>query len=97
MPNFKEMMKSPIISQIEPEIIPVLLIEDNPGDARLVKEKLNEARGGKFSLEHVTHVSEGLSRLSREDFQVLLLDLSLPDGFGLGMVIRCVQDSFIYP
>jgi hypothetical protein len=40
MSNFREMMKSPIISQIEPEIIRVLLMEDNPGDARFVKEIL---------------------------------------------------------
>ena len=38
MSKFREMMMSPLSSQIEPEIIRVLLIEDNPGDARLFKE-----------------------------------------------------------
>ena len=46
-----------------PVIIKVLLIEDNLGDARLVKEMLADAGAGKFSLTHVGLLSEGLSLL----------------------------------
>jgi DNA-binding response OmpR family regulator len=67
----------------QPEIIKVLLIEDNPGDARLVKEMLIDAGANKFSLAHVGLISEGLALLRNEGYHVILLDLSLPDGHGL--------------
>jgi len=70
----------------EPEIIKVLLVEDNPGDARLVKEMLVDAGANKFSLAHVGLISEGLSLLREEGYDVVLLDLSLPDGYGLDMI-----------
>jgi len=69
-----------------PEIIKVLLIEDNPGDARLVKEMLVDAGVNKFSLTHVGLFSEGLSLIRNESHQVILLDLSLPDGHGLDII-----------
>jgi PAS domain S-box-containing protein len=72
----------------DPENIKVLLIEDNPGDARLVKEMLGTGGANKFKLEHVTRISQGLIRLRQENFQVILLDISLPDGFGLDTVDR---------
>ena len=73
------------------EIIKVLLIEDNLGDARLVKEMLADAGASKFSLTRVGLLSEGLSLLRNERHHVILLDLSLPDGHGLD-TIRQVCD-----
>ena len=70
----------------QPEIIKVLLIEDNPGDARLVKEMLIDEGANKFSLAHVGLIREGLSLLRDEDYHVVLLDLSLPDGHGLDTI-----------
>ena len=78
----------PEIQNRESEIIRVLLIEDNPGDARLVREMLIETGTNKFNLEHVERISEGLNRLSQDNFQVILLDLSLPDSHGLETVDR---------
>jgi diguanylate cyclase (GGDEF)-like protein/PAS domain S-box-containing protein len=69
-----------------PKIIKVLLIEDNLGDARLVKEMLADAGASKFSLTHVGLLSEGLSLLRNETHHVILLDLSLPDGHGLDTI-----------
>ncbi len=68
------------------EIINVLLIEDNPGDARLVKEMLVDAGANQFSLAHVGLISAGLSLLREEGFHIILLDLSLPDGHGLDTI-----------
>jgi len=65
----------------------VLLIEDNPGDARLIKEMLTEAGEATFELEQVTRLSEGLERLTRDDLGLILLDLSLPDSRGLDTFI----------
>ena len=63
--------------------IEVLLVEDNPGDARLIQEILAEVRGTPFDLEHVDRLSAGLERLSSRGIDVVLLDLSLPDSRGL--------------
>jgi diguanylate cyclase (GGDEF)-like protein len=73
--------------------INVLLIEDNPGDARLVKEFLTETGNAQFNLTHVERLEEAFSRLSENNFDVVLLDLSLPDAQGLGTVQR-IQIEF---
>lgn len=66
--------------------IRVLLVEDNPGDARLVREALAAAGPGRFEITHVVRLAEARRRLADERFDVLLLDLSLPDSQGLGTV-----------
>ncbi len=68
---------------MDKEQISVLLVEDNPGDARLIQEALKEARASEFELLHVGRLQEALRRLAEEPFQLILLDLSLPDAFGL--------------
>jgi diguanylate cyclase (GGDEF)-like protein len=68
--------------------ISVLLVEDNPGDARLVKEFLAETSNAQFNLTHVDRFEEAFRRLSETSFDVVLLDLSLPDAQGLGTVRR---------
>ena len=70
------------------EITRVLLIEDNPGDARLIREMLAEARGGLFDLECADRFSTGLERLAAGGIDVVLLDLGLPDGQGLDTFVR---------
>jgi PAS domain S-box-containing protein len=81
-----------------------LLIEDNPGDARYIRELLQEGRdvserrfdgggmlaerpepstGGEAALVHETELAAGLRTLEAEPFDVVLLDLNLPDSTGL--------------
>src|SRR4029077_3930114 len=55
----------------------VLLVEDNPADARLLRELLAEARHERFEIVHVDRVSEALARLADGEFEAMLLDLSL--------------------
>ena len=62
--------------------IKILLVEDNPGDARLIQEMVSEVDGAAFDLEHVDRLSTGLERLSVKDVDVVLLDLGLPDSSG---------------
>src|SRR4030042_3582047 len=84
MSDFKAIKENPSdVPYQQPEIIKVLLIEDNPGDARLVKEMLVDAGANTFSLAHVGLTGEGLALLREESYHVILLDLSLPDGHGL--------------
>jgi DNA-binding NarL/FixJ family response regulator/signal transduction histidine kinase len=62
----------------------ILLVEDNPGDARLFRELLREepaARGCEVTA--ITRLGELASTLERGCFDVLLLDLLLPDSSGL--------------
>ncbi len=76
------------INRSQREIIRVLLVEDNPGDACLVEEMLGEAAASPFILKHVESVGQALTSLTAEDFQIILLDLSLPDGHGFGTIER---------
>ncbi|WP_336001140.1 bacterio-opsin activator domain-containing protein [Halorientalis halophila] len=78
-----------------PDTLDVLLIEDNPGDARLIEEMLREAAdllqrvdvGGSADrepkLHHVDTLAAGLERLEEDAFGAILLDLNLPDSTGL--------------
>lgn len=62
--------------------IKLLLIEDNPGDVRLLEEMLAEAGEDSFVLESADRLSTGLERLAIGDIDVVLVDLSLPDSRG---------------
>jgi sigma-B regulation protein RsbU (phosphoserine phosphatase) len=64
--------------------IRALLIEDNPGDARLIREMLRDAAGGQSSVEltHVDRLTPGLAQLTAQVTDVVLLDLTLPDSQG---------------
>ena len=68
---------------MESELIKVLLVEDNAGDARLIREVLAEARGAAFDVERAGRLSTAMERLAAEGIDVVLLDLSLPDSQGL--------------
>ena len=68
----------------------VLLIEDNPGDARLIREMLADSKGAVFDMELADRLSTGLAHLAggNGDFDVILLDLSLPDSSGIDTFVR---------
>lgn len=68
--------------------IKVLLIEDNPGDARLLREALADGEGMSFELECADRLSAGLERLAQGGIELLLLDLDLPDSQGLDALAR---------
>ncbi len=70
------------------EHIKVLLIEDNPADARLVKEMLVEAQNTSFDLEWKERLSAGLERLAEGGIDIVLLDLMLPDCRGFDTFAR---------
>ncbi|HEY3281746.1 MAG TPA: response regulator [Armatimonadota bacterium] len=69
-----------------------LLIEDNPGDARLLEEFLRpqtEAAGQPgFSVDRAERLSQGLGLLQASPYAVVLLDLTLPDAQGLDTLRR---------
>ena len=61
----------------------VLLVEDNPDDAELIRTKLGRAKSRRVEVTHVDRLGEGLALLDGGGFDVVLLDFSLPDSFGL--------------
>jgi DNA-binding response OmpR family regulator len=66
--------------------INALLVEDNPGDARLIKEALIEMGRPHLHLDWVERLDAAVARLLQQKFDVVLLDLSLPDSQGLHTV-----------
>ena len=62
--------------------ISVLLIEDNPGDTRLMQELFREAKGISVCLLCADRLSSGLKQISDGGVDIVLLDLSLPDSKG---------------
>ncbi|MDD5435780.1 MAG: response regulator, partial [Nitrospira sp.] len=63
--------------------IKVLLIEDNPGDIRIIREMLSEDSHNVFEVVHADHFSQGLECLKDDNIDVILLDLGLPDSQGI--------------
>jgi len=75
----------------------VLLVEDNPGDARLVREMLSESPSPSFSLTHVRHLEAALDLIQEEPFDALLLDLQLDDSPRLGTLMEVYDLSAKVP
>ncbi|MBU1782867.1 response regulator [bacterium] len=63
--------------------IKLILLEDDPADARLIKEMLASAKGVSFEIEHFDKLKNVLERLSAEGCDLVLTDLHLPDSQGL--------------
>jgi signal transduction histidine kinase len=63
----------------------VLLVEDNPGDAELVRIALSAGEAG-FALHHVERLADALEHVTRNAVDAVLLDLALPDASGIGCV-----------
>jgi len=63
--------------------VEILLFEDNPGDADLIEEMLEEFADFPYKLKNVETLNEGLNLLKERPFDVILSDLRLPDSDGI--------------
>jgi signal transduction histidine kinase len=81
------------MNEMDDRCIKVLLIEDNPGDARLIREMLVEVDGVSFDLTCVDHLSTGLECLVAGGIDVTLLDLGLPDSQGLDTLVHAHKNA----
>ncbi len=70
------------------EIVRALLVEDNPADARLFREYVKAAGQTQLQLTHALTLGQGIEHLRAEQYDIVLLDLSLPDASGLETVIQ---------
>lgn len=71
--------------------IRILLVEDNLADADLLEEILDESGEAQWVLVHVDKLKEALQALRNERFDVILLDLSLPDKQGVDTITQTYQ------
>lgn len=70
------------------EPIKVLLVEDNPGNIRLIREMLKEAKPALAALEHAPSLLTAVERLAKGGIDAVLLDLGLPDSQGISTFVE---------
>lgn len=68
---------------MESSTVRILLVEDNPGDARLLQTLLEKVSPTRFEVTWADRLELALRFLREGEFDVILLDLSLPDSHGL--------------
>ena len=68
--------------------IHILLVEDDPADARLIEIYLEESGFGDWLIDRAQSIQEALDQLEEQDYAIVLLDLTLPDGTGTENIRR---------
>jgi DNA-binding response OmpR family regulator len=87
------------VSPISQAVVRVLLVEDNPADAELIRETLDDGsldpafEATAFRLEQVDRLVAAFERLAAGEIDVVLLDLSLPDSHGIDTFVRLVRSA----
>jgi len=74
----------------------VLLVEDNPADARLVREMLKDSHRP-VELTHAARLRDALECLRTQGFNAILLDLNLPDSEGMNTFLRARAEALHAP
>lgn len=88
-------------NDVSKPLVNILLVEDNLAEARLLQEFLKGTVVSRFNLVHVKRLEEAISMLKRsanaqleaDNFDVILLDLTLPDSYGLASVDLLTQNA----
>ncbi|TAF10485.1 MAG: hybrid sensor histidine kinase/response regulator [Nostocales cyanobacterium] len=73
--------------------VKILLIEDNLAEARLLQEFLKQAQSKEFSLVHVQRLRDAFHELNQQNYDVILLDLTLPDSQGLSSLPLLISQA----
>jgi PAS domain S-box-containing protein len=91
-------MKAVFNLALPPTCFKVLLVEDNPQEAELIEDLLSGIRGEqRILVTKVERLSEAQQRLNLETFDIILLDLSLPDSLGIETVARVQEYAVNVP
>jgi PAS domain S-box-containing protein len=78
-------------------LIHLLLVEDNPGDALLLRGMLDDQHPGQYTITTAETLGEAKAIIGRQAFDAVLLDLSLPDAQGLETIGRLVEAASHLP
>jgi signal transduction histidine kinase len=70
------------------ETLQVLLVEDNAGDARLLREMFSKEKADSFELTHLLRMSDAETHLAKGGVDIVLLDMGLPDAHGIETIQR---------
>jgi CheY-like chemotaxis protein len=73
---------SPRLGNMDEETVRVLLLEDSPSDALLIREALRDCPGH-FAVTHVERLDAAIEHIAHHEADVILCDLDLPDASGL--------------
>ena len=79
------------------QLLKVILVEDNFKEAALFKKVLSEARRVRFELTHTRRLEETIKLLEQDSFDLILLDLCLPDSQGLETVASVRAQALLTP
>lgn len=69
--------------RVDKPLVHILLVEDNQAEARLLQEVFKGMVLSRFSLAHVQRLGDAIAQLHTQPFDLILLDLTLPDSYGL--------------
>lgn len=81
---------------MEERVLRVLVIEDDSDDRLILRESLAE-EGGRYAITEAPTLDAGVEKLAAGEFDVVLLDLSLPDSHGLDTFVRVHAQSPAVP
>jgi phosphoserine phosphatase RsbU/P len=85
------------VSKLRDIRLRLLLVEDNPGDALLVRSALEDASLPLVEMIHVKTVHEAIDRLKKGDIDLVLTDLGLPDSYGFDACARLCRNEANVP
>jgi signal transduction histidine kinase len=74
-------------------LVKILLVEDNLAEARLLQEFLKQTPSKEFSLFHVQRLKDAFHELNQQQYDVILLDLTLPDSQGLSSLPLLIRQA----
>ncbi len=72
-------------------MISLLLVEDNPKEALVIKNMLKEGLQNQFTLKHSRSLSDALALIQQNQFQAIILDSHLPDGKSFESIPQFLQ------
>jgi signal transduction histidine kinase len=82
---------------MEHEIFNVLLVEDNPGDKRIIQEMLQDARSMQYKIVNARRLDEAVKLIGKNNIDVAILDLNLPDSSGVDTFLTFQKHNIDLP
>ncbi|MEZ4761967.1 MAG: hypothetical protein R3C26_01780 [Calditrichia bacterium] len=79
------------------EIIRLLLVDDDDTPVRQLQEKLAELQHIRFEINHESCLADALERLQESVFDLIMVDLSLPDAYGTDVIYPCEPTRRKFP